>query len=176
MAAAEFLTTKPPLAPTGHDDGVLHRLRLDQAEDLGAEVLAAVRPPQAAAGDEPEPQVHALDARRVDEDLEPRPRQRQFVDQPGVELDRQHVLLPGRIRPADKVIGPQRRLNHRGECAQHPVGVEAYQGIDVGGHRGGGGLRVPASASDRGLGSNSASNSSTIDRAVPALPLITVSM
>src|SRR5690606_30514457 len=34
-----------------HDDGVLDHLRLDQAQHLGAEVLAPVRPAQAATGD-----------------------------------------------------------------------------------------------------------------------------
>ena len=81
-----LLDDEAALGADRDDDGVLHRLRLDQAEDLGAEVLAAVRPPQAAAGHEPEPQVHALDPRRVHEDLEPGPRQRQFVDQPGLSL------------------------------------------------------------------------------------------
>ena len=87
------------LGADGHDDGVLDRLRLDQTEDLGAEVLAAVRPPQPAAGDVAEPQVHALDPRRVDEDLELRSRQRQFVDQLRIELERQHVL-PREPNPA----------------------------------------------------------------------------
>ena len=59
-----------------HDDRVLDHLRLDQPEDLGAEVLAAVRPPDAATGDQPEAQVHALDPWRVHPDLEPRPRLR----------------------------------------------------------------------------------------------------
>ena len=40
------------------DDRVLHLLRLGQAEDLGAEVFAAVRPAQPAPGHRAEPQVH----------------------------------------------------------------------------------------------------------------------
>ena len=56
------------------DDGVLDRLRLHQPEHLGAEVLAPVRPADAAAGDPAAAQVHGLHARRVDEDLEHRPR------------------------------------------------------------------------------------------------------
>jgi hypothetical protein len=46
-----------------HDDRVLDHLRLDQAEHLGAEVVATVGPTQATAGHGAEPQVHALDAR-----------------------------------------------------------------------------------------------------------------
>ena len=62
------------LGADGHDQRVLDHLGLHQAEDLGAEVLAAVRPAQAAAGDLAAAQVHALRARRVDEDLEARAR------------------------------------------------------------------------------------------------------
>ncbi len=170
-----LLDDESALGADGHDDGVLHRLRLDQAEDLGAEVLFAIRPPQPAAGDEAEPQVHALDARRVHEDLEHRPRQREFVDQLRIQLDREHILRAGRILAADKVVGAQRGLNHRREAAQHAVGVQAGQRVDIGGHRCGGGLRgtaVPGSAA----GSNMASNSSTSDRDVRGLPLSTASM
>jgi hypothetical protein len=76
------LDHEPALGPDRHDHRVLHRLRLDQAQDLGAEVLPAVRPAQPAAGDRPEPQVHALHPRRVHEDLEPRPGLRQVRDRP----------------------------------------------------------------------------------------------
>ena len=142
-----LLDDESALGADGHDDGVLHRLRLDQTEDLGAEVLLAIRPAQPAAGDEAEPQVHALDPRRVHEDLELRPRQWKFVDQLRVQLDRQHVLRAGRILAADKVVGAQRGLDHRREAAQHPVGVQTGQRVDVGGNRCGGGLR---GAGDRG--------------------------
>ena len=70
------LDDEPALGADGDDDGVLDRLGLDQAQDLGPEVLPAVRPPQAAASDVAEPQVHTLHPRRVDEDLELRPRER----------------------------------------------------------------------------------------------------
>ena len=61
------LDDESALGPDGDDDGVLHRLGLDQAEDLGAVVLQAVGPAQPAAGDRPEPEVHAFDPVRVDE-------------------------------------------------------------------------------------------------------------
>ena len=67
---------EPALGADRHDDGVLDGLGLGQPEDLGAEVLRTVRPAQPAAGDGPAAQVHALDARGVDEDLEHGPRQR----------------------------------------------------------------------------------------------------
>jgi hypothetical protein len=55
-----------------HDDRVLDHLRLHQAQHLGAEILAPVRPAQAAARHAAAAQVHALHARRVDPDLEHR--------------------------------------------------------------------------------------------------------
>ena len=59
---AAVFTTNPPLAPTGTMTRVLDHLRLHQPEDLGAEVLVAVRPAQTAAGDGPAAQVYALGA------------------------------------------------------------------------------------------------------------------
>ena len=73
----------------GHDHRVLHHLGLHQAEHLGAEVLAAVRPADAAARDGPAAQVHALGARRVDEDLEAGAGLRQPAQLRRVELERQ---------------------------------------------------------------------------------------
>ncbi len=71
-----------------HDHGVLDLLRLHQPEDLGAEVFAAVRPADAAPRDAPGAQVHALDARRVHEQLEHRPGERQVGHERGIELQR----------------------------------------------------------------------------------------
>ena len=78
----QLLGDEAALGADRHDDGVLHHLRLDQAEDLGAEVLAPVGPAQPAAGDLAEAQVHALDPRRVHPDLELRPRRRQVAGSP----------------------------------------------------------------------------------------------
>ena len=83
----QLLGVEAALGAGRHDDGVLDHLRLDQAEDLGAEVLAPVGPAQPAAGDRAEAQVHALDARAVDPDLELRPRGRQVGHLLGVELE-----------------------------------------------------------------------------------------
>ena len=69
------------------DHRVLHLLRLDEAEHLGAEILRPVGPAQAPARDLAEAQVHALDARRIDEDLVERTRQRQRVDLGAFELE-----------------------------------------------------------------------------------------
>jgi hypothetical protein len=57
----QLLADKAPLGADRHDDRVLHHLRLDQAEDLGAKVLPPVGPAQATARDRAEAQMHALD-------------------------------------------------------------------------------------------------------------------
>ena len=107
-----------------HDHGVLDVLRLHQAEDLGAEVLTAVRPAQAAARDAPHAQVHALDARRMHEDLVHRLRQRHFRDPARIELQRQ-VGLRRAVRARLEVIGAQRRVDRGQERAQDAVVVDA---------------------------------------------------
>jgi len=117
-------------------------LRLDQTEDLGAEIVAAVGPAQAATRYRAEPQVHALDARRIHEYLVLGTRQRKLVDQLGVELDRQQVAGAGRILPSHEVVGPQGGLHQRREGTQDAIGVQAHQRIDVCGNGGGGRLRV----------------------------------
>ena len=53
-----------------HDDRVLDHLGLDQAEDLGTEVLGTIRPTQASSRHRTETQVSSGDPRRIDEDLE----------------------------------------------------------------------------------------------------------
>ena len=108
-----------------HDQGVLDHLGLHQAEDLGAEVLAAIGPPQAAAGDGSAAQVHALHARRVDEDLEARARSRQHGDLRGIELEREV-----RLGRALEVVGPQHGAHDGEEAAQDPILVQAVDGVD----------------------------------------------
>ena len=66
--------TKPPLAPTGTITAFLTCCALTRPEHLGAEILRPVRPADAAARDPAEAQMHAFDARAVDEDLAERPR------------------------------------------------------------------------------------------------------
>ena len=94
-----------------HDDGVLHHLRLDQAEHLGAEVVGPVRPAQPAARDLAAAQVDAFEARRIDEDLVQRPRRGQPRHPGGVELEAEETApRPVRARMADAgapVVGAQ---------------------------------------------------------------------
>ena len=115
---------KPPFAPTGHDHGVLDHLCLDQAQDLGAEVVASVGPAQAAAGDRTEAQVHTLDAGRVDEDLELRPRLGELGDLLGLQLERD-VGLGVAVVVDLVVVRAQGGLHDREVGPQDPVVVEA---------------------------------------------------
>ena len=109
-----------------HDDRVLDLLRLHQPEDLGAEILRPVGPADAAARDLAEAQVHALDPRRIDEDLVERLRQRQAFELAARELDRDL-----RLRPALDIdlveVGAQRRLHRVDEVAQDAVLVQALR-------------------------------------------------
>ena len=105
-AHRQLLRIETALGADRHDDGILDLLRLDQAEHLGAVVLGAVRPAQAAAGHRAEAQMHALDLGAVDEDLPPRPRRRQAVDRMRIELDRQRLAFLLRI--GNEMIGAQR--------------------------------------------------------------------
>ena len=116
-----------------HDDDVLHVLRFHQTEDLGAEILAAVGPADAAARDFAGPQMDAFHRRRVDEDLEHRPRQRQLADLLGVELEGEvalanvgRVLQPVRGRDAAALGGG--RVEYPSHIAL-PV-IRAQRGLD----------------------------------------------
>ena len=91
---------EPTLRPDRDDDGVLHLLGLDQPEDLGAEVLRPVRPAQAAAGDVAEPQMYALQLRRVHPDLMGRNGFGHARDLVRVKLDGQEVPAVAVRRPA----------------------------------------------------------------------------
>ena len=140
------LATNPPLAPTGDDDRVLDGLRLHQSQDLGAEVLPAVRPAQPAAGDRAEPQVHAFDPRAS------RPRSRTAAaasegqERPRVQLERDVGLA--RASGVDlEVVRAQRRLHQSDEGPQDPVLVQAgdplERGLELGADALGGGVAVP---------------------------------
>ena len=106
-----------------HDHGVLHHLRLDQAQHLGAEVLAPVRPAQAAARDRPEAQVHAFHARRVHPDFAVRHRLRDVRNLVRIELVAD--VFGGLAVALLEIAGAQRRPHLAHEAAQDAVIVEA---------------------------------------------------
>ena len=80
----QLLGIEAALGAGRHDHRILDHLRLHQAEDLGAEIVAPVGPAQAAAGDRAAAQVDALDPRRIDPDLAPRHRRRQAGHERGI--------------------------------------------------------------------------------------------
>ncbi len=123
----QALGEEPALGTHRHDHGVLHLLRLHQAQDLGAKILRPVRPAQAPAGDVAVAQVQALDAGRIHEDLEERPRQRHAGDLGAGELERGR-LARSPIRPGLEEIGPDRGLDQVDEAPQDAVVVEAGDG------------------------------------------------
>ena len=120
----QLLGVEAALGADRHDDRVLDLLGLDQPEHLGAEVLLPVAPAQPAARDRAEPQVHALDARRVHPDLVLRPGQRQVGDAVRVELDGDRRAVDAVVVDLEEV-GAQRRVDHGQEGAQDAVLVEA---------------------------------------------------
>ena len=65
---------EPPLGADRNDDRIFHGLRLDQAQDLGPEILSTITPAQPATCDRTKSQMNTLDPGRVDEDLEFRTR------------------------------------------------------------------------------------------------------
>ena len=126
LAGGRLLEHESALGPDRHDDHVLHHLRLHQAQHLGAEVLHAVRPADAAARDHAAAQVHCLDARRVDPDLEHRPRLGQARHALRIELERD-------VRFRHEKIGASGRLDHGEEAAQDAVLVEVLHRVERGG-------------------------------------------
>jgi hypothetical protein len=133
LAVAAFgraLDEEAALRPHGHDDPVLDHLRLHQAQDLGAEVLAPVGPAQAATGDLAAPEMHALDRGRIDEDLEGRARQRHVRHARRIELERK-VGLWRALGAALEGVGPQGRLDQAEIAAKDPVLVEDGHGLQA---------------------------------------------
>src|SRR5262249_56790427 len=107
---------EPALGADRNDDRVLDLLRLGQAKNFGAKVLRPVRPADAAARDLAEPQVHAFDPGRIDEDLVARARQRHSVKARACKLDGDELLrLPAGVDLIE--IGADRRFDRLYEAA-----------------------------------------------------------
>ena len=120
-----LLQDEAALGAHRHDDRVLDHLGLHQPQHLGAEVVGAVGPAQAAARDLSAAQVDALEAWRIDPDLVQRHRLGQARDLARIQLEAQELAaraglarVPGAGAP---VVGAQRRLQQRQQLAQHPV-------------------------------------------------------
>ena len=127
-ADGRALDEKSALGTDRHDDGVLDHLRLDQAQDLGAEILAPIRPAQATARDRAEAQVHGFHTRRVDENLAVGFRLGQ-VRHPGrieLEADVFARAASGRL----EVAGAQHRADHAEEAAQDAIFIQARHAVE----------------------------------------------
>ena len=120
------LQDEPALGADRDDHGVLHHLRLHQAQDLGAVVLEPVRPADAAAGDHAAAEVHAGHLGREHEDLPQRHRLGHPRDVDAAQLERQ-MLAVGQIRAR-----PHRREDHAQVPPQDAVVVQALNGVQVG--------------------------------------------
>ena len=94
-------------------------MRLHQAQDFGAEIVATVGPAQAATGDRAGAQMDALDARAVHPDFTPGQWRRQAGDERAVDLERQRL---GRGRGIE--VGAQRRGDDGTDQAQHAILVD----------------------------------------------------
>ena len=87
----QLLGIEAALGAGRHDHRILDQLRLHQAEDFGAEIVAPVGPAQAAAGDRPAAQMDALDARAVDPDFAIGDRRGKARHLLAVDLERQRL-------------------------------------------------------------------------------------
>src|SRR5690606_15788541 len=114
-----------------HDHGVLHLLRFHQPEDLRAEILAPVRPADAAARDAARAQVHALDALRVDVDLEHRPRLGQLGNPLRSELEGA-VRLRRAVAAELEEVCAQRAAYDADEGARDAILVERRGPLELG--------------------------------------------
>ncbi|MCY1168558.1 hypothetical protein D9M73_85560 [compost metagenome] len=123
----QLLGVEATLGTGRHDHGVLDALRLHQAQDFGAEVVASVGPAQAAACDWPRAQVDALDSRRIDPDFAPWHGRGQAGDEMAVELERQRRLAGG-----GKGVGAQRGGDDAAQRTQDAVVVDRGDGVEPG--------------------------------------------
>ena len=132
ITLGQALADKSAFRPVGNDDGVLDLLGLHQAQHLGAEVLAPVRPAQAAARDTSGAQVDALHAGCVHENLVARPGPGQLGQLCRIELQRDVFARETRV-----IVGKEIRAkgcaNHIEVTAQDAVLIEAGHRLQAGG-------------------------------------------
>ena len=124
-----LLDDEAALGADRHDHRVLHHLRLDQAQHLGAEILATVGPAQATAGHRAEAQVHALHPRAVDKDLAVRARPGHVRHLGRIELEADAVARLA-IGIGLVVAGAKSRVDGANEAAQDAVIVQAGDPVE----------------------------------------------
>ena len=123
-APGRLLDHEAALGADRHDHAVLDHLRLHQAQHLGPKVLAPVRPADAAARDLAAAQMHALHARRVDEDLVGRVRQRHVGHRRRLELEREIGLVRRALGTRLIEVGAQHGADQAQIAPQDAVLVE----------------------------------------------------
>ena len=124
-----LLDDEAALGADRNDHRVLHHLRLDQAQHLGAEILATVGPAQATAGHRAEAQVHALHPRAVDKDLAVRARPGHVRHLGRIELEADAVARLA-IGIGLVVAGAKSRVDGANEAAQDAVIVQAGDPVE----------------------------------------------
>ena len=118
--AGQMLGIEAALGAGRYDHRILDQLRLHEAEDFGAEIVAPVGPAKSAAGDRPAAQMDALDTRRIDPDFAIWDRRWKAGHLFGIDLERQRFFRRG-----GEGVGAQRRPDHRSHQAQDAVIVDA---------------------------------------------------
>jgi hypothetical protein len=119
--AWQRLRIETTLCAGRHDYSIFNALRLHQAEDFGAEIIAPIRPAQAATRNWPSAQVNALNAGGVDENFAPRLWRGKPRNERTINLERQRLARGGRER-----IGAQRRLYDRTVETKDTVFIKAF--------------------------------------------------
>ena len=125
LGSGSCLQKKPPFAPTGTITvffTICALTRPSTSVRKSSRRSDQRRPPRATGA---EPQVHALDPRRVDEDLVLRPRLGQVGDRRRLELERDVRVHPAGAGRRLEVVGAQGRLDVGQVGPQDPVVVEA---------------------------------------------------
>ena len=115
----QLLGIKAALRAGRHNHRILDHLRLHQAQNLGPEIVAPVRPADAAASDRPAAQMDAFDTRAEHPDLAPRHRCGKSGHQRRIELERQRLA-----RGRGERVRAEDRLDQSAQAPQDPVVVD----------------------------------------------------
>ena len=125
----QLLGDESTLGAHRHDDRVLYPLRLDQAENLGAEILGPLGPPEASPSHLAAPEMHALDPRGVQENLE---HWRRFRNSGyGSRIELEGDIGPVRASRGLEIAGAQRGPNHVEQGADDAFFIQGLHGIEL---------------------------------------------
>ena len=119
----QLLGIETTLGTGRNNNGILDHLRLDQAQNLGAEVVAAVGPAQTATRHIAKAQVHTFHTRGVYENLELGVRKRRKIDLLGRNLERKRFST-------QVCVGAQNSLENFQERAQVAIGVQGWNLVE----------------------------------------------